>query len=178
MNLLRNLSVGAKLWSGVALIILALLGTVASAGLRSARLNDESSRVLTQLSEKTALAVEWAGITETTTTRVQASMLSSDPLIAHTYKDLIPAGSARISELQKRLEAMALTEAEKAQLAKIAEARKAVLESLGKANAHKKNGEDDLAATEIRMRFNGLVTPYLNEIKAFAQLQATLLAET
>jgi methyl-accepting chemotaxis protein len=178
MKSLNKLTVGAKLWTGVALIILALLGTVASAGLRSARLNDESSRVLTQLSEKTALAVEWAGITETTTTRVQASMLSSDPLIAHTYKELIPAGSARITELQKRLEAMELTEAEKAQLAKIAEARKAVLESLGKANAHKKNGEDDLAATEIRMRFNGLVTPYLNEIKAFAQLQATLLAET
>ncbi|MBX3608776.1 MAG: HAMP domain-containing protein [Hydrogenophaga sp.] len=177
MNLLRNMSVGAKLWTGVVLIILALLGTVATAGARSSKLNEESARTLTMLSEKTALAVEWAGITETTTTRVQASMLSSDPVIGEIYKDLIPAGSARISELQKRLNAMEMTDAEKAQLAKIAEARKVVLESLGKANAHKKNGEDDLAATEIRMRFNGLVPAYMTALREFAQLQGTVLAE-
>ena len=177
MNFLRNMSVGAKLWTGVFLIILALLGTVATAGIRSARLNEESARTLTMLSEKTALAVEWAGITETTTTRVQAAMLSSDPLIAELYKELIPAGSARINVLQKRLGEMEMTAAEKAQLAKIAEVRKAVLESLGKANAHKKNGENDLAATEIRTRFNGLVPPYMAALQEFAQMQGTIQAE-
>jgi methyl-accepting chemotaxis protein len=177
MNILRNMSVGAKLWSGVVLIILALLATVATAGLRSARLNEESEKVLSALSTKTALAIEWAGLTETNVTRVQASTLSTDPAIAEIYKDLIPVGVARITELQKQLNALEMNEAEKAQLAKIAEHRKGVLESLGKANALKKDGDDAAASAEIRMRFNSLVPPYLAALREFGQMQTAIMDE-
>jgi methyl-accepting chemotaxis protein len=177
MNILRNMSVGAKLWSGVVLIILALLATVATAGLRSARLNEASEKTLTAQSTKTALAIEWAGLTETNVTRVQASTLSSDPAIAEIYKELIPAGVARITELQKQLNAMEMNEAEKAQLAKIAEHRKGVLESLGKANAFKKDGDDAAASGEIRMRFNVLVPPYLAALREFGQMQTVIMGE-
>ncbi|MBL0918496.1 MAG: HAMP domain-containing protein [Hydrogenophaga sp.] len=174
---MRNMSVGAKLWSGVVLIILALLATVATAGLRSAHLTEESEKVLSALSTKTALAIEWAGLTETNVTRVQASTLSTDPAIAEIYKDLIPVGVARITELQKQLNAMEMNEAEKAQLAKIAEHRKGVLDSLGKANAFKKDGDDASASAEIRMRFNTLVPPYLAALREFGQMQTVIMDE-
>jgi methyl-accepting chemotaxis protein len=177
MNFFRNMSVGTKLWAGVALIILALLGTIATAGLRSARLNEASEKSLSMLSTKTALAIEWAGLTETNVTRVQASTLSSDPLIAELYKDLIPVGVARISELQKQLNSMEMSEAEQAQLDKIAQHRKGVLDSLGKANEFKKNGDDAAAGTEIRMRFNQLVPPYLGALKDFARMQEGIMAQ-
>ncbi len=177
MNFLRNMSVGTKLWTGVALIILALLGTIASAGLRSARMGEASERTLTLLSEKTALAVEWAGVTETTTTRVQASTLSSDPNISALYKDLIPAGSARISELQKALDAMPKTEAEIAALARIAELRTTVLASLGKATKLKAAEDYAGAAQEISTNFNGAVTPYLNAVQDFGRMQKKVLMD-
>ncbi|WP_148663192.1 methyl-accepting chemotaxis protein [Hydrogenophaga sp. PBC] len=171
------MSVGTKLWTGVALIILALLGTIASAGLRSARMGEASERTLTLLSEKTALAVEWAGVTETTTTRVQASTLSSDPNISALYKDLIPAGSARISELQKALDAMPKTEAEIAALARIAELRTTVLASLGKATKLKAAEDYAGAAQEISTNFNGAVTPYLNAVQDFGRMQKKVLMD-
>jgi methyl-accepting chemotaxis protein len=177
MNFVRNMSVGAKLWAGVALIILALLGTVATAGLRSARLNEVSHKSLSQLSDKTALAIEWAGLTETNVTRVQASTLSSDPVIAEIYKDLIPAGVARISELQKQLNAMEMNAAEKAQLEKIAGHRKGVLDSLAKANELKKAGDAAGASAEIRNTFNPRVGPYLDALRDFAKLQGTIMDE-
>ena len=177
MNFLRNMSVGTKLWAGVATIILALLATVISAGLRSARMTEQSERILTELSDKTALAVEWAGVTETTTTRVQASTLSSDPAITALYKDLIPAGSARISELQKALDAMPKTEAEVAALARIAELRTAVLSSLGKATKLKAAEDYAGAAHEITTNFNGAVTPYLNAVQDFGRMQNRILQE-
>ncbi|MGE0099443.1 MAG: methyl-accepting chemotaxis protein [Hydrogenophaga sp.] len=174
MNFFRHLSVGAKLWAGVIAIIVALFVVVATAGSRSSSLNEESERVLSALAAKTTIATEWAGLTETNVTRVQASIASTDPAIAAMYKDLIPAGVASISELQKQLQAMNMSEPEKAQLEKIAGLRKAVLDSLAKANEMKKAGDAAGAAQEISSRFNGAVTPYLAALREFARMQTDI----
>ncbi|MBA4211483.1 MAG: methyl-accepting chemotaxis protein [Polaromonas sp.] len=177
MNLFRNLSVGARLWAGVIAIIVALFVVVATAGARSAALNTESERVLSALAHKTTIATEWAGLTETNVTRVQASIASSDPAIAAMYKDLIPKGVAAISELQKQLQAMEMNDAEKAQMAKIAELRKTVLASLAVANEMKKAGDAAGAAQEIATRFNQAVPPYLEALREFARMQADIRQE-
>jgi methyl-accepting chemotaxis protein len=174
MNLFRHLSVGAKLWAGVIAIIVALFVVVATAGARSSSLNEESERVLSALAAKTTIATEWAGLTETNVTRVQASIASTDPAIAEMYKDLIPAGVASISELQKQLQAMDMSAPEKAQLEKIAGLRKAVLDSLAKANELKKAGDATGATQEISSRFNGAVTPYLAALREFARMQTDI----
>ena len=177
MNLFRNLSVGTRLWVGVIAIIVALFAVVATAGARSASLNAESERVLSALAHKTTIATEWAGLTETNVTRVQASIASADPAIAAMYKDLIPAGVASISELQKQLQAMDMNDAEKAQMAKIADLRKAVLASLAVANEMKKAGDAAGAAQEIATRFNQAVPPYLDALRGFARMQADIRQE-
>ncbi len=177
MNLFRNLSVGARLWAGVIAIIVALFVVVATAGARSAQLNSESERVLSALAHKTTIATEWAGLTETNVTRVQASIASSDPVIAEMYKDLIPAGVASISELQKQLQAMDMNEAEKVQMAKIADLRKGVLASLAVANELKKAGDTAGAAQEIATRFNQAVPPYLASLREFAAMQSEIRQE-
>jgi len=177
MNLLRNLSVGARLWLGVIAIIVALFAVVATAGARSAALNAESERVLSALAHKTTIATEWAGLTETNVTRVQASIASSDPAIAAMYKDMIPVGIAAISALQKELETMDMNDAEKAQMAKIAELRKTVLASLAVANEMKKAGDAAGAAQEISTRFNQSVPPYLEALRGFARMQSDIRQE-
>jgi methyl-accepting chemotaxis protein len=177
MNLFRNLSVGARLWVGVIAIIVALFAVVATAGARSASLNAESERVLSALAHKTTIATEWAGLTETNVTRVQASIASSDPTIAAMYKDLIPAGVASISGLQKQLQAMEMNEAEQAQMAKIADLRKGVLASLAVANEMKKAGDAAGAAQEIATRFNQAVPAYLEALREFARMQSDIRQE-
>jgi len=177
MNFLRNMSVGTKLWTGVALIILALLGTIASAGLRSARMGEASERTLTLLADKTALAVEWAGLTETTTARVQATTVSSDPAMNEMFKDSITSGMARISELQKRLQEMDKTEAEIAALARIGELRKDVLAKLARVNKLKADEDYAGAAQAMRNDFNPAVGPYLAAVRDFGQMQAGILKE-
>ena len=177
MNLFRNLSVGARLWTGVIAIIVALFVVVATAGARSAALNHESETVLSALAHKTTLATQWAGLTETNVTRVQASIVSTDPAIAEMYKELIPKGVAAISELQKQLLAMDMNDGEKAQMEKIAELRKTVLASLGKANELKKAGDAAGAAQEISTRFNAVVPAYLEALREFARMQTDIRQE-
>jgi methyl-accepting chemotaxis protein len=176
MNFFRNLSVGAKLWAGVIAIIVALFVVVGTAGSRSTQLNETSEKTLARLAEKTMIASEWAALTELAVTRTQASVVSSDPAVAEMYKDLIPAAIATITELQKKLQTMELNDAEKAQLEKIAEARKHVLASHAKATELKKAGDTAGAAEEIRVRFNPAVTPYVGALREFTRMQSDIRA--
>ena len=177
MNLFRHMTVNAKLWTGVLAIVLALGAMLSFTGARSSALTQEADEVLGRMSEKTVIATEWAGLTETNVTRVQASILSTDPSIDQLYKDIIPVGVASISALQKRLDAMPMNDAEKAQLQKIAGLRQAVLGSLAKANEMKKNGDAAGAVAEISARFNPAVPPYVAALREFAQLQTTMQGE-
>ncbi|QHE86559.1 methyl-accepting chemotaxis protein [Hydrogenophaga sp. BPS33] len=174
MTFFRNLSVGAKLWAGVVAIIAALFIVVGTAGMRSAELNESSERAMALLNEKTEIATQWAGLTELSVTRTQASVVSSDPTVAEMYKDLVPAGIAAINELQKKLQSLELSADEKAQLDKIDQLRKAVLASHAKAIELKKADDFAGAADEIRSRFNPAVTPYLAALREFATIQDTV----
>ncbi len=177
MNLFRHMTVNAKLWAGVLAIVLALGAMLSFTGTRSSALTREADVVLGRMSDKTVIATEWAGLTETNVTRVQASILSTDPSIDQLYKDVIPVGVASISALQKRLDAMPMNDAEKAQLEKIAGLRQAVLGSLAKANEMKKNGDTAGAVAEITSRFNAAVPPYVAALREFAQMQVSMQAE-
>jgi methyl-accepting chemotaxis protein len=174
MNFFRNLSVGAKLWTGVIGIIVALFIVVGTAGSRSTQLNETSEKTLARLAEKTTLASDWAALTELAVTRTQASVVSSDPAVAEMYKELVPAAIATINELQKKLQATDLNDAEKAQLEKIAELRKHVLASHAKATEMKKAGDAAGAAEEIRARFNPAVTPYVSGLREFTRMQSDI----
>ncbi|WP_137916963.1 methyl-accepting chemotaxis protein [Hydrogenophaga sp. 2FB] len=174
MTFFRNLSVGAKLWAGVIAIIVALFVVVGTAGSRSTALNEASEQALSRLAEKFTIAAEWAALTELSVTRTQAAVVSSDPAVAEMYKDLVPAGIAAISELQKKLQTMEMNDAEKAQLAKIADLRKVVLASHAKAIEMKKMGDMEGAANEIRTHFNPAVVPYVAGLRDFGKMQGDI----
>lgn len=120
MKTIGNISVGGKLWLAIGLIVVALATVIAITAINSARLTAESEQVLQTMTEKVQLATRWAGLTETNVTRVQAQVISNSPAIDALYKDLIPAGVAAITEVQKRLEAMPLSAQERALMDRMA----------------------------------------------------------
>lgn len=76
--------------------------------------------------------LRWSGLTETNAARTQALIVSNDPAVEAEFKDVIAATSAQISKVQKSLESMALSDADKAQMNKIAAARKAMIDLLAR----------------------------------------------
>lgn len=175
MNVIRQQSVGAKLWTGVAIVIVALIAVIAVTGVKSASLSRESDQVLTQMSEKMQLATRWVGLIQTNVTRVQASMVSSDPAVDALYKDQVAATVKEITEVQRRIEGMPLSPREKALLERIAADRKAVLEPLAKARELKNAGDAEGASREISSRFNPALLPYYASLDEFARLQGSIL---
>jgi hypothetical protein len=130
-----RLKIATKLWLFI-VIILTLLTTIAGVGLaRSASILAEG-RAQQQLAYKMVqVATRWNGLTETNATRNHAIIISNDPAISAAFKDAVTATSNEITEMQKQLEALPLTDADKAQLAKISDLRKNVIALREKARA-------------------------------------------
>ena len=167
----NNLRMGHKLWLAVLAIIVLLVSVVGFAGYRSSKSQAQADAVTRELATRVESALKWQGLTETNAARTQAMIVSSDPAVEGEFKEVIAATSAQISQVQKALEAMNLTEADKAQMAKIAAARSAMLELRKQATQMKGEGRNDEAIALVKQSYNPAVAAYLQSLRDFVDLQ-------
>ena len=167
----NNLRMGHKLWLAVLAIIVLLVSVVGFAGYRSSKSQAQADAVTRELAARVESALKWQGLTETNAARTQAMIVSSDPAVEGEFKEVIAATSAQISQVQKALEAMNLTEADKAQMAKIAAARSAMLELRKQATQMKGEGRNDEAIALVKQSYNPAVAAYLQSLRDFVDLQ-------
>jgi methyl-accepting chemotaxis protein len=173
----NRLSIAGKLWSAVAFIIVALIAVLAITSVNSARINAESAKNLQAANTKSESVHEWSAMTTLNVNRLQASMLSADPSVDAFFKEQVAATIKQISEVQKRIESMELTDSEKAQMAKIAALRKTVLDELAAARKLKDAGDQAGASARVQGPFNAAITPYLGALREFADSQVESIAE-
>jgi methyl-accepting chemotaxis protein len=166
-----RLRMAHKLWLAVGAIVLALVAVVGFSGYRSARVQAQSEAMARQMAERVEASVRWMGLTETNAARTQAVVVSGDPAVEAEFKDVIPATSARISEVQKFLESRALSAADKAQMDTIAAARKTMTDLRGRALQLKADGRQSEAAALVRQSYNPAVQAYLQSLRDFVQMQ-------
>ena len=173
----NNLRMGHKLWLAVLAIIVLLVSVVGFAGYRSSKSQAQADAVTRELATRVESALKWQGLTETNAARTQAMIVSSDPAVEGEFKEVIAATSAQISQVQKALEAMNLTEADKAQMAKIAAARSAMLELRKQATQMKGEGRNDEAIALVKQSYNPAVAAYLQSLRDFVDLQQKYAAQ-
>ena len=168
---MRSLRISHKLWLAVGCIVLAQLTVVGVAGVRSARAQAESDALSREMTQRVQTATRWTGLTETNAARTLALVLSTDAVVEQAFKGDIAATSARISELQKGLEAMALTPADREQMGRIATARKAMIDLRNQARQLKDAGSHDEAVRLAQQSYVPAVTAYLGTLQDFARMQ-------
>ena len=167
----KHLRMAHKLWLAVILIVVMLVAVVGFAAYRSAQVQAQADAVTKEMEQRVQAALRWSGLTETNAARTQALIVSSDPAVEAEFKDVITATSAQISQVQKSLESMALSEADKQQMAKIAAARKTMIDLRGEARKLKSDGQQDQAVTLITQKYNPAVTAYTTTLRDFVQQQ-------
>ena len=166
-----QLRMAHKLWLAVTAIVLAMVVVVGVSAYRSARVQAQSEALSSEMGGRIDAAVRWMGMTETNAARTQALVVSNDPAVEAEFKEVIAATSARISEVQKSLEAMPLGEADKAQMARIAAARKSMIDLRNKARELKAAGRQDEAVSLVKQAYNPSVQAYLQTLGDFVQMQ-------
>ena len=167
----HHLRIAHQLWLAVITIIVMLVLTVGFAGYRSAALQAQGTAASEQLGARLDAASLWMGLTQTNAARTQALVTSSDPAVEAAFKDVIAATSAQISEVQKSIEAMPLTAADKAQMAKVAAARKAMIDLRAQARKLKADGQQEQALALINQSYNPATNAYLQSLREFVQMQ-------
>ena len=174
---LNGLKIATKLWAFIILVIAAIC-TVAIVGLvRSASILSEGRAQQAQVEELVQISTEWNGLTMTNAARNQAILLAEGTAVNDSFKDPINATSAQIGELQKKMEAMPLTDADKAQMKKIGDLRKAVIDLRTKARDAKMAGNAEDAMKIMNGQYLPTMAAYIAAQKEMVELQKKQLAD-
>ena len=166
-----NMRMAHKLWLAVALIVAMLVGVVGFSGYRSNRVQHASEALQRDTETRIGAALRWMSLTEVNAARTLAVILSNDPAVETEFRDQISATSAQITETQKSLEGLALTDADRAQMARIAQARGAMIELRGQAQKLKSEGKADEAAALVKQRYVPASNAYLQTLRDFVRQQ-------
>ena len=116
-------------------------------------------------------AITWQGLTTANAARVLASVISSDPAVDAAMKPEIEATTARISEIQQRIDAAARGPDERAALDRIAEARKVYIAARDSARKARADGDAAAAQALLADKVKPAVTAYLAGQQAYVVLQ-------
>ena len=168
MNL-KNLKIAAKLWVFITLVIVSICAVAVVGLIRTTAILAEGDAAQATALGLVQVTTELNGLTENNATRNQAIILSDGPAISTAFKDVITATANQVSELQKKMEAMPLTDADRSQLQKIADLRKATLAAREKVRQLKVEGRTEEALQLMNAQ-------YLPAAAAFAGSQKELTA--
>ncbi|MBT0570817.1 MCP four helix bundle domain-containing protein [Curvibacter sp. CHRR-16] len=173
----RNIPVISKLW-GFGLGIAVTLGGVGIAGqwyLDSVMEKTRAKEVVAE--DLVQMAIEWNGLTLSNAARTQASLIASDPAVAAAFKEPIAKTTAKISELQKQMEALQLDAESKSLMAKVADTRKAMIAAREKARDAKAAGDAAQSKQIVDTQYLPAMDAYLAAQKAVLTYEKSVLTQ-
>jgi len=166
-----HMRIQLKLWLP-AMAMGAMLVLMASAvSVRTRQSIQQGSEAVARQQQKAADAALWQGLTTANAARVVATVVSSDPAVEATLKADIEATTARISQIQKRIEELATDPDEKAAVAQVAEARKRYIDARNAARKLKTDGNADGARAALNSQVKPAVEAYLASQQAYVSIQ-------
>ena len=168
---MQRLRMAHKLWAAVILLVLALMAVVGFSAYRSAKTQAISDEAAQETRNRVELAIEWMGLTEANGARTLGVILSSDLTVEDAFKGTIESTSAQISKVQKQIESLNLTEADKAQMQKIAAARTAMIEIRNQASKLKQSGQFMEGVALADKAYKPALSAYLQTLRDFVQQQ-------
>ena len=166
-----KLQVASKLWIFIVLVIVSICAVAVVGLVRSAGILAEGRAAQMNAVELVQISTEWTGLTQTNAVRNQAIIVTPGDTASGAFSDAVNATSAQISELQKKMDGMQLTDADKAQMQKINELRKTVIELRGKARQIKKDGNEEEAIKLMNSQYLPAMESYLASQREFVKLQ-------
>ncbi|KDB54183.1 hypothetical protein X805_01650 [Sphaerotilus natans subsp. natans DSM 6575] len=166
---MKKTSLNRRLWLPTVLAAV-VIGVVAVTVSLQTRDNIEAGRQIERdLNERLDRAARWSALTEANAARGMTVLSSTDTSLGAKVKADMEATSARITEIQKSIEAAAQRPDEKAALARVADTRKAYIDLRKQLTAAQSAGEN---LDEARLRgLRDRLADYLGAQQAFVQTQ-------
>ncbi len=167
----NHLPVARKLWGLVLGLLVSMLLLLAGLLAYSAQLDDEAARIVQANQDRMSLALRWKGLTMLAVDQSVSALASADETLASGLQKKAKQGIEAINVVQKQVEAAAVTAEGKAQLERIAAARKVVLDALAEATKARAEGDFARTLTLVDSKLLPAVERYVGEQDAYVQLQ-------
>ena len=168
---LNNLRVSTKLWLAVGCLVGALVVLIGMVSFRLLSLQAQADETVHGLNARVKAASAWSGLTEANAARTVAMILTFDPGIESRLAEDIKNTTARISTVQKTIEGMELGATEKAQMEKIAGARKSMIDTRNRAQKAKSDGNSEEAQKLVNEQYTPAVNVYLAALRELVDLE-------
>ncbi len=167
----ERLSIARKLW----LLVISLLGTMLllSAVLIQYRAHvDESTALQMGAAESRILvAIKWYGLTELGLERAIVGAISTDEEVSKRLIEARKATSALVTDIQKKVNEEATEAEDKAQLERIAQARKVVLDTIGQTQQLRTAGDIEAAKKLVDEKLRPAADTYLAQQEKYVDMQ-------
>jgi len=164
----RRMGISFRLWLPTLVTAAVLLTVTLVSTWRTFSALDAEQAAQSAQREKVSLALLWSGQTHANAARTMAGLMAEDPGLAARLKPEMDATSARISELQKKIEAQAESEDEKRILAEIGQSRGVYIAARNAAAKQSEAGARSAALATVRRDLDN----YLAAQQRFVDLQA------
>src|SRR5690606_28535394 len=99
--------------------------------------------------------------------------LSTEAPVADAFKDAMKATSAEISQMQKQLEGLNLSDTDRAAMQRVGDARKAMMAARDQVSQLKQAGNNEAAMKAVMQTYVPASDAYLKTLADFVQLQQT-----
>ena len=172
-----GLTIVQRLWLPTVILAVVVVLMTAASSMRTVRSQAESSRLQHEQQRKLVDAQAWAGLTQANAVRTLAGLQSSDDGLVELLKPEMTATSARITELQKSIESLAVASDEQAVLAEVAAARKDYLASRDDARQRRAGGDAEGAKALLKDKVEPAVAKYVALQQKFVKLQESRAEE-
>ena len=167
----NHFPVARKLWGLVLGLLVPMLLLLAGLLAYTAQLNDEAARIVQANEDRISLALRWKGLTTLAVDQSVSALASADETLASGLQKKAKQGIEAINALQKQVEAVAFSAEDKAQMERVAAARKVVLDALAEATKARAEGDFARTLTLVDSKLLPAVERYVGEQEAFVQLQ-------
>ncbi|AVP57121.1 methyl-accepting chemotaxis protein [Pulveribacter suum] len=168
---LQNISVGRKLWLLVLGLLVSMLVLLGGLLAYLTHLEDEAARIVQANEDALSLTLRWQGLSALAVERALLGVSVTDETLATRLRGQAGEGIKAISGLQKQIDEQAVTAEDKAQLERIASARKPVLEYNAEAGRLRADGDFAAVSDLIEGKLIPAIERYVGEQNAYAQLQ-------
>ncbi len=167
----ERLRLATKLWLVMVVMVLVMALILGYSALSSRKSRSAFAAANTAMLARIKTANQWAALAEVNATRSYAVVVATDPGVANAFKAEIAETATRVADLQKALEDMDLSEQDRAQLLKITELRKKVLELSGQTALLKVAGKPDELAAFIETQYRPAVLAVQKAHQEFVAMQ-------
>ena len=167
----QNASVAHKLWALVLSLLLVMVGLLVSLQMHTVNVASRTAQLVQFNEERALLATRWKGLTELAVDRLVNALVTADEALSAKLLAQVKIDIEAVTVLQKKIEEMAFSAENKAQLERVVQERAKVLQVVAEVQKVRTQGDPAAVERMVKERLSPSVAQYAAAQQSFVDFQ-------